>query len=77
MRGNDQRRVLGNVAGRFLSSFLDDEGTQAYCDALETIQMRYKDLKIMAITHDPTFKARFPQNVEVIKTDDGSKVIFE
>lgn len=57
--------------------FLDDDGTQAYCDALETIQMRYKDLKIMAITHDPTFKARFPQNVEVIKTEAGSKVIFE
>lgn len=57
--------------------FLDDEGTQAYCDALETIQTRYKDLKIMAITHDPTFKARFPQNVEVVKTEAGSKVVFE
>ena len=57
--------------------FLDDDGTQAYCDALETIQSRYKDLKIMAITHDPTFKARFPQNLDVIKTENGSKVIFE
>ena len=57
--------------------FLDDDGTQAYCDALETIQSRYKDLKIMAITHDPTFKARFPQNLDVIKTANGSKVIFE
>lgn len=57
--------------------FLDDEGTQAYCDALETIQRRYSDLKIMAITHDPTFKARFPQNLDVVKTESGSKVIFE
>lgn len=57
--------------------FLDSDGIQAYCDALETIQSRYPDLKIMAITHDPTMKARFPQSLDVIKTDDGSKVIFE
>lgn len=56
--------------------FLDGEGIQAYCDALETIQKRYPDLKIMAITHDPTMKARFPQSLDVIKTDDGSKVIY-
>ena len=56
--------------------FLDDEGTQAYCDALETIQQRYSDLKIMAITHDPTFKARFPQNLDIVKTENGSRVIF-
>ncbi len=57
--------------------FLDSEGIQAYCDALETIQSRYPDLKIMAITHDPTMKARFPQSLDVIKTDEGSKVIYE
>lgn len=57
--------------------FLDGEGIQAYCDALETIQNRYPDLKIMAITHDPTMKARFPQSVDVIKTENGSKVIYE
>ena len=57
--------------------FLDSDGIQAYCDALETIGLRYSDIKIMAITHDPTMKARFPQNVDVIKTDNGSKVIFE
>ncbi len=33
--------------------FLDAAGVQAYCDALEAIQGRYSDLKIMAITHDP------------------------
>lgn len=57
--------------------FLDGEGIQAYCDALETIQNRYQDLKIMAITHDPTMKARFPQSLDVVKTEAGSKVIYE
>lgn len=56
--------------------FLDADGIQAYCDALETIQSRYPDLKVMAITHDPTMKARFPQSVDVIKTDEGSMVIY-
>lgn len=56
--------------------FLDTDGVQAYCDALVTIQRRYPDLKVMAITHDPTMKARFPQNLDVIKTDEGSKIKY-
>lgn len=56
--------------------FLDGDGIQAYCDALETIQSRYANIKIMAITHDPTMKARFPQNLDVVKTENGSKVIY-
>ena len=56
--------------------FLDADGIQAYCDALETIRERYGNIKIMAITHDPTMKARFPQNLDVIKTENGSKVIY-
>ncbi len=57
--------------------FLDADGIQAYCDALETIQERYGNrIKIMAITHDPTMKARFPQNLDVVKTEHGSKVIY-
>lgn len=56
--------------------FLDDDGAQAYVDALETIRDRYSDVKIMAITHDDAMKARFGQAVTVIKTDDGSKVIY-
>ncbi|MDE7426055.1 MAG: AAA family ATPase [Lachnospiraceae bacterium] len=56
--------------------FLDGDGIQAYCDALETIQKRYGNIKIMAITHDPTMKARFPQSLDVVKTDEGSKVIY-
>lgn len=57
--------------------FLDGNGIQAYCDALETIQSRYDNIKIMAITHDPTMKARFPQNLDVVKTENGSsKIIY-
>ncbi len=56
--------------------FLDQDGIQAYCDALETIRDRYPNIKIMAITHDPTMKSRFPQNLDVVKTENGSKVIF-
>lgn len=56
--------------------FLDGDGIQAYCDALETIQGRYSNIKIMAITHDPTMKARFPQNLDVVKTENGSRVIY-
>lgn len=56
--------------------FLDSDGVEAYCDALETIQNRYPKLKIMAITHDPTMKARFPQNLDVVKTDEGSRVVY-
>lgn len=56
--------------------FLDGDGVQAYCDALETIQSRYGNIKIMAITHDPAMKARFPQNLDVVKTEHGSKVIY-
>ena len=56
--------------------FLDAQGVQAYCDALETIQRRYSGLKIMAITHDPAMKARFPQSLDVVKTAEGSKVIY-
>lgn len=56
--------------------FLDEEGTQAYVDSLETIRQRYPDVKIMAITHDDAMKARFVQAVTVIKTEEESKVIY-
>ncbi|MEG1894604.1 MAG: exonuclease subunit SbcD [Oscillospiraceae bacterium] len=57
--------------------FLDAPGVQAYCDALEAIQSRYSDLKVMAITHDPAMKSRFPQSVDIVKTAEGSKVIYD
>jgi exonuclease SbcC len=52
--------------------FLDSDGVNAYCDALETIRYRYPDLKIMAVTHDEEMKTRFPQNVFVYKDDTSS-----
>lgn len=57
--------------------FLDDEGTQAYVDALEAIRQRYPNMEIMAITHDDEFKARFSQSVTVTKDEDGSHVQWD
>lgn len=57
--------------------FLDSDGVQAYCDALQTIQERYPNLKIMAVTHDQSMKARFPQSVTVTKDEEGSHVIWD
>lgn len=54
--------------------FLDSNGIEAYCDALEAIQKRYTDLKIMAITHDPEMKSRFAQSIDVVKTSNGSEI---
>lgn len=50
--------------------FQDQAGTEAYVDALETIATRYADMKVIAISHDPEFKARFPQ---VIMVEDGGE----
>lgn len=55
--------------------FLDSDGTQAYVDALEAIHQRYAGLKVIAITHDQEFKARFPQSVTVYKDERGSHVV--
>lgn len=57
--------------------FLDQTGIQAYCDALETIQRRYPDMKVLAITHDESFKARFPQSITVTKDERGSHATLE
>lgn len=57
--------------------FLDSDGTQAYVDALEAIRQRYPGLKVMAITHDQEFKARFPQSVTVHKDGRGSHVRWD
>lgn len=54
--------------------FLDSNGIDAYCDALEAIQKRYADLKIIAITHDPEMKSRFAQSIDVVKTTNGSEI---
>lgn len=57
--------------------FLDNEGSQAYVDALETIHNRYPETKIMAITHDESFRARFPQSVTVYKDAEGSHAALD
>lgn len=57
--------------------FLDSEGSQAYVDALETIHNRYPETKIMAITHDESFRARFPQSVTVYKDAEGSHAALD
>jgi DNA repair exonuclease SbcCD ATPase subunit len=54
--------------------FLDEDGVQAYCDALEAISSKSSTLKVMAITHDPAMKARFPQSIDIIKDESGSHV---
>lgn len=57
--------------------FLDDDGTQAYVDALKQSDRGIDRCeKFAAITHDDAMKARFNQSVTVIKTEDGSKVIY-
>lgn len=57
--------------------FLDEEGTQAYADALEVMHDQYNNMKVIAISHDPTMKARFPQSIDVVDSgDEGSKIIF-
>jgi exonuclease SbcC len=49
--------------------FLDDEGKRAYCNALEMLATKYEKMKVVAISHEGQFKARFPQIIEV--TDNG------
>lgn len=50
-------------------SFLDQQGSEVYIDALEAIANRYTGMKVIAISHDPMMKARFPQVILV--SDDG------
>jgi len=55
--------------------FLDQSGMESYCDALEDIHRRYAGMKVIAITHDPSMQSRFPQVIEIVKTDEGSHII--
>ena len=57
--------------------FLDGEGTEAYCDAMELVNQRYPGMKVVAISHDPRMQARFPQviNIEDLG-EEGSKVMI-
>ncbi|MGD0154027.1 MAG: exonuclease subunit SbcD [Thermacetogeniaceae bacterium] len=55
--------------------FLDSDGIEAYCDALELMSQRYPNMRVIAISHDPRMKARFPQQIDVEDMGEaGSKV---
>lgn len=57
--------------------FLDGEGTEAYCDALEVMSQRYQGMKVIAISHDPRMKSRFPQQINVEdRGNEGSKLVL-
>ena len=57
--------------------FLDADGTDAYADALVNMASRNPNMRILAISHDPTMKARFNQNIIVTAGEDGSVVTME
>ena len=57
--------------------FLDADGTEAYADALVSMATRNPNMRILAISHDPTMKARFSQNIIVTGGEDGSSVTME
>ena len=57
--------------------FLDADGTDAYADALSNMAVRNPGMRILAISHDPTMKARFSQNIIVTGGEDGSTVTME
>ena len=56
-------------------SFLDAEGAEAYCDALEMLSVKYPNMKVIAISHDPMMKSRFPQIIEVTDSGDGGSKV--
>lgn len=55
--------------------FLDAEGAEAYCSALQFIHSKYPEMRIIAISHDENMKSVFPQQITIDVTDKGSKVI--
>lgn len=57
--------------------FLDADGTEAYADALGSIAARNPAMRILAISHDPAMKARFPQNIIITAGENGSEVARE
>jgi len=54
--------------------FLDAGGTDAYADALTSMANRNPEMRILAISHDPQLKVRFPQNITVEAGENGSRV---
>ena len=58
-------------------AYLDGDGTQSYVSALETIQRRYAGARVLAISHDESFRARFPQAITVFRDEEGSHAVLE
>jgi exonuclease SbcC len=54
--------------------FLDADGVEAYCAALETIHSKYPDMRLVAISHDENMKSRFPQQIQIEVGENGSRV---
>ena len=49
----------------------------AFAVSLVSMATRYPYMRILAISHDPTMKARFSQNIIVSAGEDGSTVAME
>ena len=73
------RRVGVQLGMLFIDEppFLDEDGTEAYADALMNMANRNPDMRILAISHDPTMKARFEQNITVTGGENGSTVSID
>lgn len=72
------RRVGIQLGMMFIDepSFLDAAGTEAYCDALEQLSVRYPNMKVIAISHDPMMQSRFPQVIRIGDSgEEGSKIL--
>jgi exonuclease SbcD len=54
--------------------FLDADGVEAYCSALEIQHEKFPEMRILAISHDENMKSRFPQQIYVEMTEDGSRI---
>ncbi|MCK9519946.1 MAG: exonuclease subunit SbcD [Dehalococcoidia bacterium] len=55
--------------------FLDADGVEAYCAALEVQHEKFPEMRIVAISHDENMKARFPQQIQIEVGENGSRVM--
>jgi len=55
-------------------SFLDAEGVDAYYSALEAMHEKHPYMKIIGISHDPMLASKFPQQIHIDVTPEGSKI---
>ncbi|MBC9783505.1 AAA family ATPase [Heliobacterium chlorum] len=66
--------IQSNFLGIDEPPFLDAEGVDAYIEAVTMEFESRPGLKVMAISHDPLFRERFPQKVEVYRDETGARV---